>query len=341
MTMTSSTSHSITIMSYNVLQYSDSRTTNERADNIHNIIKSENPEVLGIQELTNIDGLKKLQQSLSSTTSSTTSSTSSSISSEYNITENCLCMDGQKDVAILWRRGGHYEDVPVVVEYIDTYQLNPNNTDECDILRVTLRERYAPNRHVHFFVVHLKAGSAHEGARAHEAQNLMKYMYDKLLLKEGDGGRDGGGGGGDDEEELIVIMGDYNIYSSDEEGYKILMKLFVDPLVKQQLDVHDHDISKWTGNKKEYAWMYTQSTTKDRNQEKLPGGSHGGLDDRFDMILVSRRMYELMRGKEEIIYKVVGNTFDNARFNETVEHIDHLKFCEASDHLPVVITYTV
>ncbi|HCV42144.1 MAG TPA: hypothetical protein DGH68_01575, partial [Bacteroidetes bacterium] len=114
------------------------------------------------------------------------------------------------------------------------------------------------------YSVHLKASTGYETNRAAEVDSLRKVTN---ALPNG---------------KYFIVCGDYNIYRSTEPAYQKLLQdnptddgNFVDALNLP---------GQW--NTAGYAPYHTQSTRK--NVQGPGGGSTGGLDDRFDMILYSR-----------------------------------------------------
>lgn len=56
--------------------------------------------------------------------------------------------------------------------------------------------------------------------------------------------------------ERCVLMGDLNVYTSDEPGYASLLSAgLIDPAVKEQ-----PTMARWKGRDRRYAKLYTQST---------------------------------------------------------------------------------
>jgi len=132
-----------------------------------------------------------------------------------------------------------------------------------------------------------------------------------------------------------IVAGDLNIYEASESAYQLLMssgpgQLF-DP-IDEAGDWHDNIA---------YAPIHTQST---RTSSGYGGGATGGLDDRFDQILVSE---DLLGGADlEVLtetYTAFGN--DGQHFNQSIiaggnsavpyEVAEALH--NASDHLPVIV----
>ncbi|MEJ2103323.1 MAG: T9SS type A sorting domain-containing protein [Ignavibacteriaceae bacterium] len=168
------------------------------------------------------------------------------------------------------------------------------------------------------YSVHLKAsdGSSNEQQRLNEVTTL-RNATDALPYGQN-----------------YIVVGDFNIYYSGEPAYQKLIDqsssgYFVDPLIA----------GNWHNNSV-YSSYHTQSTC---NLTSCPnGGSNGGLDDRFDMILISQAVSDT--GGIEFIsgsYTPFGN--DGQHFNKSIneppfniitQEIANALF-QSSDHLPV------
>ena len=171
------------------------------------------------------------------------------------------------------------------------------------------------------YVIHLKAGNSDSDAlqRAHETEVLMGYIDNEMP----DSGN-------------YIICGDLNVYSSGEEAFQILTGsgtakyVFYDP-VDQSGNWHDREQSRL---------YHTQST-------HIEGEcfSGGGMDDRFDFILLSGSIMDNAKGISYIqdSYKTVGQDgkgFNSAlriKENESVPEEIARALYDFSDHLPVTI----
>lgn len=179
-------------------------------------------------------------------------------------------------------------------------------------------------------VAHLKAGegSTNEGTRRAMIQNAMDFIDENY------------------PNDNVLIMGDFNMYSSSESAYRLLTQnyynhdiLFVDPLMLVD------GVGYWH-NRLEFAPYHTQATDAWSDN---PCRSGGGMDDRFDMILMSDEIYMGFNSLRYLndSYKAVGN--DGNHFNRSinegynsavpVEVADALFNC--SDHLPVTMKMLV
>jgi len=171
------------------------------------------------------------------------------------------------------------------------------------------------------FVVHLKSGNNDSDAmqRADEAEILTDYIDNEMP----DSGN-------------YIICGDLNVYGSDEKAFQILTKAgtagqgFYDPL---NLPGNWH-------NSEKYKLYHTQSTHT--------GGScfsAGGMDDRFDFILLSGAIMDSAKSVKYVkeSYTTIGQDGKgyNASLNTTTNEAVPKEIAEAlyhfSDHLPVTV----
>ncbi len=167
------------------------------------------------------------------------------------------------------------------------------------------------------FVAHLKAGNGDNEAalRASTTQNVMNY-----IAAQGEGN--------------YLIMGDFNVYTSDEECFQNLINpsnpdiAFNDPINR---------LGDWSANYS-YAGVHTQST-----HTASSCFSGGGMDDRFDFILISDPIKEGANQIEYIqnSYETIGQ--DGNHYNDNLTDGSNnaapsnviTALYNMSDHLPV------
>lgn len=180
-------------------------------------------------------------------------------------------------------------------------------------------------REFYIFSVHFKSaqGSNNETIRQQEATILRNHV-DSL-----------------DPGTNFLVMGDFNIYYSDEPAFHTL----TDNLANNNGRLFDplNASGDWHENS-DFAYLHTQSS---RTEQLQDSGAGGGLDDRFDMILCSQSFLD-SAGLYIISdsYTICGN--DENHFNIAVNYgvnqsvpddiADALYY--ASDHLPVIVTIT-
>ena len=179
-------------------------------------------------------------------------------------------------------------------------------------------------------VAHLKAGdsSTDESKRRAMLQNAMDFIDENY------------------PNDNVLIMGDFNMYSSTESGYRLLTQsyanpdiLFVDPLSLV------NGVGYWHG-RQQFAPFHTQST---RGWSDNPCHSGGGMDDRFDMILMSDEIYMGFNSLRYVngSYTAVGNDGNhfnqsiNSGYNNTVPAEVLNALYNNSDHLPITMRIKV
>jgi len=175
------------------------------------------------------------------------------------------------------------------------------------------------------FAVHLKAssGSPNDAQRAQEVDSLRKFTNQ---LPAGSN---------------FIVCGDFNLYGDYESAYQKLLQdnanddgNFIDPISMTGV---------W--NRYLYRYNHTQST----RTASFGGGSTGGLDDRFDMILFSTA---ISQGTHNIYYTPgsttpVGN--DGNHYGQALNSIPNSAapanvinaLYNASDHLPVTALLSI
>ena len=176
-----------------------------------------------------------------------------------------------------------------------------------------------------FWIAHLKAGTGYtnESARLAQAQKLMNRIASSGMPGN------------------YTFSGDFNVYSSDEPAYQELTEYsnslyrFYDPL---------NSPGYWHSNA-QFASLHTQST----HTQYTDCFSSGGLDDRFDIILVSPYIYY---GSDRIhiiegSYHALGQ--DGMRYNgsvispanNSVPNEVAVALYQQSDHLPVIMDMAI
>jgi len=218
----------------------------------------------------------------------------------------------------------YYDSTKIVLHSQDVVQ--PVTTRDIHIYKLYHRSPNLSVTHdtVFFYciVAHLKAGnsSADAAKRAVMTNDMMNYLSANY------------------PQDNFLFLGDYNVYRSSEAAYQNLIDFpvsdynFYDPINR---------MGSWNNNSS-YADVHTQSTHSSSNG----CASGGGMDDRFDQILVSDM---IMKGSEKVEY--VTNTYtavgqDGLHFNKSINASpvntsvppDVLNaLYNMSDHLPVTM----
>lgn len=140
-------------------------------------------------------------------------------------------------------------------------------------------------------------------------------------------------------EAYVVFSGDFNLYSSDEEAYQELLNqeneiVFLDPI---------NSLGDWHENEA-FTYLHTQSTRV--SNVGFGTGASGGMDDRFDFIVLSENFFEDNPNLQYVTdsytaYGNNGNCFKkdindpSCSGRYTQETRDWLYMM--SDHLPVIL----
>ncbi len=176
-----------------------------------------------------------------------------------------------------------------------------------------------------FLLAHLKAGTSATDAQKRYSQ-VVSLM--NKLVSIGEYGN-------------YCLSGDFNIYGASEDAYQYLIHYsnslykFYDP-INQEGEWH---------NSYSYRSLHTQSTHSDNND----CASSGGMDDRFDFILVSSPVYYGSRKVSYVdnSYHALGN--DGNHFNKSINSPTNQDVPSSvanalytmSDHLPVIMDLMV
>ena len=174
------------------------------------------------------------------------------------------------------------------------------------------------------YSVHLKAGetTADKLQRTNEAAVLRNYLNSLSA------------------NSLFLLCGDLNLYSNAEQAFIKLTGSQTDN--DGQVVDPTNRLGVWHDNAS-YANLHTQSTRK----VQFGGGASGGMDDRFDFILISSALKTSTKlAYKTASYKAFGNDgrhFDlavNVLPNTAVSTAIADSLYKASDHLPVTLELT-
>jgi len=198
---------------------------------------------------------------------------------------------------------------------------NPIHTALRDINEFILMHK-ATGDTIRIYSLHLKAsqGSDNEQKRAAEIDSLRKET-DALH-----------------PASHFIVTGDFNIYRSTEPAYQNLLNQTNSGYVLDPIDTPGN----WHNNFS-FASIHTQSP----RTRQFQGGANGGMDDRFDMILISQSISD-GDGISYVsdTYTAYGN--DGNHFNDSInappntavgqEIADAIHY--ASDHIPLFASFT-
>lgn len=311
----------VKVMQYNLLYYgtntgwcnANNNSVEEKNAYIRTILEEVRPDIMTVCEFGADENLVEsfISSNLNINGVDTWKSTPIINMASSNII-NCIFYDSDK---LTMRRHSvaqsYLRDIDVYEMYFNTDELAQGDTIELVCV-----------------VGHLKAGNGSDNKNKRKVmiQSTMNYL-EKYF-----------------KEKNILIMGDFNFYDSDEPAYQLMTNsvtypntYFIDPLGQE-------GVGDWNNNY-QYKNYHTQST----NAENNGCASSGGMDDRFDFILMSENISTGRDGVRYVVdsYEAFGN--DGNHFNESINASPNDAVSQEvadalyhnSDHLPVILKLQV
>jgi endonuclease/exonuclease/phosphatase family metal-dependent hydrolase len=203
---------------------------------------------------------------------------------------------------------------------------NPRDTDVYELYLKTKSLAAGDTVKLICIVAHLKAGQGYEASRRAQIQTAMDYLNQHY------------------PHDNALIMGDFNMYGASESGYRLLTQTYSNPDILFIDPLGSAGVGEWNCNG-QFAAYHTQST-RSYSDECFSGG---GLDDRFDFILMADEIkfsYNHLRYVNNS-YHAVGN--DGRHYNQSVNQGSNTAvpaavaeaLFDGSDHLPVTMKIAV
>jgi endonuclease/exonuclease/phosphatase family metal-dependent hydrolase len=293
------TAETITIATYNILNYPDACGL-ERIDDFRIVIDYIEPDIMVVQEMQSQAGMDVFLDSVLNFTGSAFEAVSFNDGPD---TDNGLFFRSDK------------------IDFLSARYITTINRD---IAEYRLRVKNS-QQDMYIFSIHFKSsqGSTNEEIRLEEATVLRNHLNSFSANTN------------------FLVMGDFNIYYSNEPAFHML----TDSLANNNGRLFDplKSIGDWHENSN-YASVHSQSSRVEQLQD---GGSGGGLDDRFDMILCSQSLFDstglFLLGDSYTTCGNDGNHFNssvNDGYNQSVpDSVAHALYY-ASDHLPIFVDIT-
>jgi len=204
---------------------------------------------------------------------------------------------------------------------------NPRDTDVYELYLKTKSLSAGDTIKLVCIVAHPKAGMGYESSRRALMQVAMDYVNQHY------------------PHDNALIMGDFNMYGASEPAYRLLTQTYSNPeICFMDPAALVGGVGEWNNND-QFTAFHTQST-RNYSDECF---SSGGLDDRFDFILMADEItfsYNHLRYVQGS-YHAVGN--DGHHFNMSVNQGNNTAvpaevaeaLFDGSDHLPVTMKIAV
>jgi len=297
----------IKIMSYNVLNYPQGQMVN-RIDTLSKILDFYEPDLLLLQELKSEQGLLNIVQELNS------------LFGGYDVGTYVPQVSNPSNS---WRLQQNLIYNDSVFDLISEQAIvTPYRDVNYFQLRILEADGTPSTEILHTYVTHLKSsqGFNNEQIRHSMVQVLMNHVSQLP------------------PNSNIVVAGDFNVYYSGEPAYQSLLS------ANGTNTLHDPiNMPGWGNSNFPNTEIFTQST----RLSALSDGSGGGVDDRFDFVLLSDQLMNpnTRASYQNNSYLALGNngtcynqdlidctTFNNISY-ELLRSLYHM-----SDHLPIVLT---
>lgn len=311
LTATTSAQTPIKVMCYNILNFPEGSMP-DRQDTLKKIIDYVAPDLFLIQELRNANGLDLVfNESFSGLPGSYAASTF--VPNQSN-------------------QGGSFNLQQAIIYNTEVFglaeeRLKTTPVRDINIFKLYLQDENLGNgsdtTFMYVFNTHLKSsqGSSNENLRLEMAQVFVNELANL------------------DPDSYVLFAGDFNVYSSNEPAYQLLLSEDNAIVMEDPIDAPGN----WGSSSYPFKQILTQST---RSSQIYNDGAGGGVDDRFDFILVSENLKESSSSLRADIasYEALGNNgecyngniTDCADGNDVPEEI-LTSLYYMSDHLPVIM----
>ncbi len=308
----------IKVMTFNLMHYPGTyyydEATNSFKDRTYvlkSILDSYQPDIFSVCELQNATGAEQILNIALATQDNRYNNTTfvSNHSSGNTSLQQLIFYNTQKLNLV-------YQDfIQTEIRDINHYGFQLN-TGEADVF-------------LSVFVAHLKASNTYqdEQKRWEMVSHFTSYLNNM------------------DSESNVIFTGDFNFYDSYESGYQEIIDpnnniVMVDPI----------NMPGYWSNNSTYTGIHTQSpiTTNGHFHYSSTGGTDGvtgGMDDRFDFIMLSQNMmssanltyvpdtYKAYGNNGNCYNSYISNTSCNGTYSQELRNL----LFNMSDHIPVVL----
>ena len=317
----------IKAMMYNILNYSDSEVSQNKTPFLSTILNEVSPDLLMVCEVVDEIGSNYLfenaiipfNEDFEKAPFEENQSGSYSLQQMVYYNSNKLILEESRVITADTRDINQY-----------TFKINTENAENNPV-------------RMEVFVTHLKAstGTSNRQRRLNSIQSFVSYTNTIA------------------NDSYVLFAGDFNFYTSNEEGYQYLIDnrnpiIMIDPINRPAptfpddgVDYFNYDNydSTYFWNNSSFSDIHSQSTRTSNSGLIDDSGSTGGLDDRFDFIMMSENFNtssDLFYVNDS--YQVVGNNgncynsqISNSNCSGTYSQTLRNALIEFSDHLPIVM----
>lgn len=313
----------IKTMFYNVLNYDSNTESRNRTIHLKTILETVQPDLFMVCELKDESASNYLFANAISTYNSSfkkapfkvsQSSASGLLQMVYYNAEK-LVLESTSVIPTKIRDINHY-----------TFAVNTENSNTTPIK-------------IEVFVTHLKA-SRGESNRIKRLESIEYFLRELEEMPT---------------DSFVLFAGDFNFYTSNEEGFLKLTNTnnpikIVDPINRLCPTFPDDKVDYFDQHQSYSEYFWNNSTFKDVHSQStrsssLDDGAGGGMDDRFDFILMSENLksnssvyykdgtYETIGNNGNCYNLSVNNSNCSGKFSQNLRNALYA----FSDHLPIVL----
>ena len=327
----------IKVMTYNLLNFpnpSNSNTLgndNARIGYFKEIIENTQADVILLQEITNISGITSLVNALNGSSILTGAGKFYNRATLLTIAPNS---GGYGNMLI------YNDNLLDLISQVDlprnsvvvSGQTSETTPRPCTAYLLNVRPTGCSSEAIpiYFIGAHLKGSdtSTDENARLAGTNDIMNYINNTLA---------------NPSTRNVVVAGDLNMYRTTEKGYNLLLNGTASGTTLSYQNTFIDKLGAWTRNSSGSLSKFTQATSTTPNQFGN-GNVDGGLDDRFDFILVNETINNNSQkvGYQNNSYQNIGTSGvplngDASQSNSTIK----TQILRTSDHYPVTLNLTV
>lgn len=317
----------IKAMFYNLLNYSNSSISKQKTPHLKTILDEVQPDLFMVCELKNKTGSDYMF--------------ANAINASNPDFEQAPYKTGESPDTSLTQMV-YYNAKKLILENVKVIPTGTRDINRYTFKIKTVNVDTNPIR-IEVFVTHLKAsrGSSNRQKRLSSIEDFVGELYNIP------------------SNSYVLFAGDFNIYTSNEEGYIRLTSdqnpiEIIDPINKpcppfpndgkDYFDSNNYN-STYFWNNNRFADIHTQSTRTSNAGLIDDSGAGGGIDDRFDFIMLSKNFTTssdlyYVNGS----YKSIGNNgncynsyISNTNCSGTYSQNLRTALVEFSDHLPVIL----
>ncbi|MDT7833329.1 T9SS type A sorting domain-containing protein [Flavobacteriaceae bacterium S356] len=317
----------IKTMFYNLLNYSNSVVSQNKTVHLKTVLDDIQPDLFMVCELINVQGSDYLYNN------AVLASNPDFAKATFEISQSAA--SGLQQMV-------YYNSKKLILESSNIITTNVRDINQYTFKINTVDADTNPIK-IEVFVTHLKASTGNTN-RQLRLSSVDEFVGELFSMPT---------------DSYVLFAGDFNLYTSNEEAYVRLTDnsnpiVMIDPIDRpaqpfpndgtDYFDPDHYNINYfWRSNA--FADIHTQSTRTSNTGLIDDSGATGGLDDRFDFIMMSENFntssnlfyvnnsYKAYGNNGNCYNSYISNTNCNGTYSQAIRNA----LIEFSDHLPVIM----